>query len=180
MKALLINDAKRVAVLPARHLLQERSESSARNNVAAVVGRSAELRSAPPPPRSPAIRVYFNAQEATTQILQRVDERDGLHAIAVDLGATGDLDVTATDLLSELYSELQRREITLLLAQVKGIVRDRMRRTGLMAILGEDHVHATLASAVAAATPTPDGTVTRDAPALGGTGGSDGIVEIEA
>lgn len=35
-------------------------------------------------------------------ILQRVDERDGSHAIAVDLGATGDLDVTAIDLMSEL------------------------------------------------------------------------------
>lgn len=122
---------------------------------------------------------YFNAQEASTQILQRVDEREGVHAIAVDLGATGDLDVTATDLLSELYGELLRRGISLQLAQVKGIVRDRLRRTGLMAILGEDHVHATLAMAVAAATSTPDGNVTPDAPALSGTGDSDGTIEIE-
>ena len=96
---------------------------------------------------------YFNAQEATTQILARIDEREGIRAIALDIGATGDLDVTATDLLAELYGELQRRNIALLLAQVKGTVRDRMRRTGLMKILGEDHVYPTLPAAMAAAMP---------------------------
>jgi sulfate permease, SulP family len=110
---------------------------------------------------------YFNAQEATTQILHRVDQRDGIHVIAMDLGATGDLDVTATDLLAELYGELQRRGITLLLAQVKGTVRDRMRRTGLMAVLGEDHVHPTLAMAVAAAASMVTGTAPSDALDLG-------------
>lgn len=109
---------------------------------------------------------YFNALEATTQVLQRVDERDGIRAIAVDLGATGDLDVTATDLLAELYGELQRRGISLQLAQVKGTVRDRLRRTGLMAVLAEDHVHATLAMAVSAATAGPDRTAAPDAAAL--------------
>jgi high affinity sulfate transporter 1 len=94
---------------------------------------------------------FFNAQEATTQILERVDQRPGIKVVAVDMGATGDLDVTSIDLLSELFGELRRREITLLLAQVKGMVRDRMRRTGLMDVLGEDHVHATLPAAVAAA-----------------------------
>jgi hypothetical protein len=47
-------------------------------------------------------------------------------------------------------------------AQVNRTVRDRTRRTGLMAVLGDDHVHATLAMAVAAATSTPDGNVSPD------------------
>ena len=93
---------------------------------------------------------FFNAQEATDQILGRVDEGEGIRAVVVDIGATGDLDVTACDLLAELLDELKRRDITLVLAQVKGTVRDRLRRTGLMDLLGEDHVHPTLAAAVAA------------------------------
>ncbi len=107
---------------------------------------------------------YFNAQEATTQVLRLVEERGAVRAVALDLGATGDLDVTATDLLSELYGELGRREIELLLAQVKGAVRDRLRRTGLMAILGEDHVYPTIAMAVAAANSSVIGTTPSDAP----------------
>jgi sulfate permease, SulP family len=123
---------------------------------------------------------YFNAQEATTQILQRVDERDGIHTVAVDLGATGDLDVTATDLMSELYGELQRRGIVLRLAQIKGIVRDRMRRTGLMAVLGEEQVYPNLAMAVAAATSTRDETTPSDSPALGEAVDGDDTVEVKA
>jgi MFS superfamily sulfate permease-like transporter len=94
---------------------------------------------------------YFNAQEATNQVLARVGEREGIRAVAVDVGATGDLDVTATDLLSELFGELKRQGIALRLAQVKGSVRDRMRRTGLMDAVGEDHIHPTIAAAVASA-----------------------------
>jgi high affinity sulfate transporter 1 len=123
---------------------------------------------------------YFNAQEATTQILARVDEREGIRAIAVDLGATGDLDVTATDLLAELYGELRRRHIALLLAQVKGTVRDRLRRTGLMAVLGEDHVYPTLSAAVAAATSIVNGTVNPDTPVPDERDVSDETLESEA
>jgi MFS superfamily sulfate permease-like transporter len=123
---------------------------------------------------------YFNAQEATTQILARVDEREGIRAIAVDLGATGDLDVTATDLLAELYGELQRRHIALLLAQVKGTVRDRLRRTGLMPVLGEDHVYPTLSAAVAAATSIVNGTVNPDTPVPNERDVSDETLEAEA
>jgi MFS superfamily sulfate permease-like transporter len=93
---------------------------------------------------------FFNAQVATDEILQLVTERPDVQVVVVDLGATGDLDVTATDLLGELVSELHLHDITLLLAQVKGLVRDRLRRTGLMGVLGEDHVHPSIAAAVGA------------------------------
>ena len=91
---------------------------------------------------------FFNAQEASEQILQQVDARPDVRAVALDLGATGDLDVTATDLLGETLAELRRRDILLVLVQVKGIVRDRLRRTGLMDVIGEENVHATMAEAV--------------------------------
>ena len=94
---------------------------------------------------------FFNAQEATTQVLAQVEKTKAIRAVVVDLGATGDLDVTATDLLAELHDELVRRGITVYLAHVKGTVRDRLRRTGLMTELGEERVYQTLVEAVAAA-----------------------------
>jgi high affinity sulfate transporter 1 len=91
---------------------------------------------------------FFNAQETSEQILHLVDAHPDVRAIAIDLGATSDLDVTATDLLGETLAELRRRGILLLLVHVKGIVRDRLRRTGLMDVIGEEHVHVSMASAV--------------------------------
>ena len=58
--------------------------------------------------------------------------------LIVDIGATGDLDTTTSDALNELVTRLQEDHVELLLAQVKGQVRDRMRRSGLMDAIGED------------------------------------------
>jgi MFS superfamily sulfate permease-like transporter len=94
---------------------------------------------------------FFNAQEATSRIIELVEAAPEIRAVVVGLGATGDLDVTATDLLSELMGELGRRGVELHLAQVKGPVRDRLRRTGLLGVLEASHVHLSLAAAVEAA-----------------------------
>jgi SulP family sulfate permease len=68
--------------------------------------------------------------------------------VVIDLGATSDLDVTTADMLFELLDELGTREIEVLLAQVKGSVRDRMRKTGLMARVGEDRLYLSVELAV--------------------------------
>jgi len=59
-----------------------------------------------------------------------------------------DVDVTTADMLVDLVAELRARSVEILLAQVKGTVRDRLRRTGLMAELGEDRVYLSVGSAV--------------------------------
>ncbi len=93
---------------------------------------------------------FFNANVAREQILAMVDRLQVRpRTLVIDIGATSDLDVTSTDMLRELLVDLQERSIELLLAQVKGKVRDRMERTGLMGELGEDRIHTTIASAVA-------------------------------
>ena len=66
----------------------------------------------------------------------------------IDLAATADLDVTTTDMLFSLVADLRSRSIEVMLAQVKGSVRDRLRKTGLMAELGEDQVHLSVGVAV--------------------------------
>ena len=92
---------------------------------------------------------FFNANVAMDQILDLVAARDPApHGILIDLAATADLDVTTTDMLFELVSDLEARSIEVLLAQVKGSVRDRLHRTGLMAQIGEDRLYLSLGSAV--------------------------------
>ena len=92
---------------------------------------------------------FFNANVARTQI-EGLVEAGGpdVHGVLIDLAATADLDVTTTDMLFDLVRELHGRSIEVLLAQVKGSVRDRMRRTGLMDELTEDRVYLSVGSAV--------------------------------
>ena len=48
-----------------------------------------------------------------------------------------------------MHLELTSRGIDVRLAQVRGSVRDRMRRTGLMTTIGEDHCYLSVEAAVA-------------------------------
>ena len=105
---------------------------------------------------------YFNANVVDARILAEVAAAEPPPtAVVLDVGATADLDVTTADMLTELLHALADRDIRLYLAQAKGPVRERMRRTGLMDAVGEDHVLATVPRAVAAA-------------AAGGTNGATG------
>ncbi len=92
---------------------------------------------------------FFNANVAKGQILELVAARDPApRGILIDLAATADLDVTTTDMLFELISDLEGRSVEVMLAQVKGSVRDRLRRTGLMDRIGEDRLYLSVGSAV--------------------------------
>jgi SulP family sulfate permease len=109
---------------------------------------------AEPIPRLVIVRLdaplyFFNANVAKAEILeilagQEVEPR----GVLIDLAATADLDVTTTDMLFELVGDLRSRSIEVLVAQVKGTVRDRLRKTDLMAELGEDRVYLSVESAV--------------------------------
>ena len=54
------------------------------------------------------------------------------------------------DMLRDLYSDLRTNQIDLLFAQVRGSVRDRMRKTGLVEHVGEDHLYQSIDAAVQA------------------------------
>ena len=77
-------------------------------------------------------------------------------AVVLDIGATADLDVSTTDMLAALFADLHADGVDLRLSQARGTVRDRMRRTGLMATFGEDRCYLTTEGAVAAPLPDPD------------------------
>ena len=92
---------------------------------------------------------FFNANVAKAQILDLVAARDPApRGILIDLAATADLDVTTTDMLFELVADLEERSIEPMLAQVKGSVRDRMRRTGLMERIGDDRLYLSMGAGV--------------------------------
>jgi len=92
---------------------------------------------------------FFNANVARTQILELVAARQPApHGVLIDLAATADLDVTSADMLAELVSDLQARDVEVLLAQVKGAVRDRLRKMGLMAEIGEERVYLSVGAGV--------------------------------
>jgi SulP family sulfate permease len=92
---------------------------------------------------------FFNANVAKIQILDLVAARVPTpRGVLIDLAATADLDVTTTDMLFDLVGDLHGRSVEVLLAQVKGSVRDRLRKTGLMAVIGEHRIYLSTNSAV--------------------------------
>ena len=93
---------------------------------------------------------FVNADVAKDQVMALVRrQRKAPGALVLDIGATADLDVATTDMLAALHTDLREAGIELRLAQVRGSVRDRMRRTGLMATIGEDHCFMSDEAAVA-------------------------------
>ena len=92
---------------------------------------------------------FFNANVARAQILDLVAAaQPPPHGVLIDLAATADLDVTTADMLLALVRDLRARSIEVLLAQVKGPVRDRMSKTPLMAEIGQDRIYLSVGSGV--------------------------------
>jgi sulfate permease, SulP family len=94
---------------------------------------------------------FVNADVAKDQIIALIRAHSiPPSALVLDISATADLDVATTDMLASLVADLREREVELRLAQVRGSVRDRMRRTGLMDLVGEDHCYLSDEAAIAA------------------------------
>jgi SulP family sulfate permease len=99
---------------------------------------------------------FVNADVAKDQIMALIRGRPTVPgALVLDIGATADLDVATTDMLAILFEDVGGGGTDLRLAQVRGPVRDRMRRTGLMGIIGEERCYLSIEAAVAAPLPGP-------------------------
>jgi MFS superfamily sulfate permease-like transporter len=93
---------------------------------------------------------FFNANVARSQILGLLDgEADAPRVVVLDIGATADVDVTTTDTIAQLVTDLEQRHVSLALAQAKGKVRERLARTGLLDRIAGEHIHLSVAEAVA-------------------------------
>jgi SulP family sulfate permease len=92
---------------------------------------------------------FFNAEVARKEIRDLIAAREPRpRAVILDIGASGDIDLTAGDMLRELLNDLHAEHVDLLLAQARGPVRDRLRKGGLMGLIGEDHLYVSVATAV--------------------------------
>ena len=92
---------------------------------------------------------FFNSNTTRMQVLDLVEGGDPpTRAVILDLSASADLDVTTCDGLGALVTTLKEAEIELYLAQVRGAVRDRLRVSGLMEVIGERQLFASVADAV--------------------------------
>jgi sulfate permease, SulP family len=92
---------------------------------------------------------FLNANVARGQILDLVRTSDPPpNAVLFDLAASADLDVASLDMLRNLVREVEEAGSDVLLAQVRGGVRDRLRKSGIMAEIGEKRVCRSVAAAV--------------------------------
>ncbi len=72
-------------------------------------------------------------------VLGMVDAAPGTRVVVLDMEATNQMDTTSADALADLLRVLRRREIDLYLVRLMWEVRKTLRRSGLMAELGEGH-----------------------------------------
>jgi sulfate permease, SulP family len=92
---------------------------------------------------------YANASLVRDRIKWLVGASDAVPtAVILEAGANADLDITSAEMLEELARSLESVGIGFGLADVRQPVVEMLRRTGLLATIGEDHVYHTVDEAV--------------------------------
>lgn len=94
---------------------------------------------------------FANAENFRRRALAALDaEPEPPRWFLLNAEANVEIDSTAAETLEALHAELGRRGIVLALARVKQDLRDDLRRAGLLELVGEERIFATLPTAVAA------------------------------
>ena len=92
---------------------------------------------------------YANALTIRDRVKAMVDELElPPRAVILDFSAQDQLDLTSVNMLSSLVKELQGKGIAVYVAEVHAPVLERARHSGLLDLLGEDHVFPTVDTAV--------------------------------
>ncbi|MFW2381069.1 MAG: SulP family inorganic anion transporter [Acidimicrobiales bacterium] len=93
---------------------------------------------------------FVNAVNVKKLVLSHVAEiTDEPRTLVLDASGINDLDATGAEMLHELLSEVNQQDVTLLLTDVKGPVRDVLRDAGIWDELG-DHIHTSTNDALIA------------------------------
>ena len=94
---------------------------------------------------------FANAEDFVAKLRAEVDGRSPRPAwVLINMEANAEVDITALDAFDRAVQHFQREGIIVALARVKHEVLDDLRRQGLLARIGEDHVFPTLPTAVQA------------------------------
>jgi SulP family sulfate permease len=92
---------------------------------------------------------YANALTVRDQIKTMIEEaKTQPRALLIDLGAQDQLDLTSAEVLKGLVKELQGKRIAVYMADTHVPVLEFSRRTGLIELIGEDHIFPTVDAAV--------------------------------
>lgn len=91
---------------------------------------------------------FLNANVACSQMMALIDAKQPPKAVLINLGASSDLDIASLDMLKTFVLDLEEMGIAVLLAQVRGGVHDRLRRSGILDVIGEKRVYLSVAAAV--------------------------------
>jgi high affinity sulfate transporter 1 len=92
---------------------------------------------------------FANAEMFKRQVLE-LAERPDVHWVVITAEPITDVDVTGAEALRSLLDVLERRRIVLAFAGLKGPVRERLARAGLVDRVGEDRFYRTVGEAVKA------------------------------
>jgi high affinity sulfate transporter 1 len=92
---------------------------------------------------------FANANIARTQVLNLLASSEPpAKGVLLDIGSSNMLDITSLDMLKSLVSDLHDAHVEVLLAQVRGPVRDKLRVSGLMDRIGENNIFLSVDSGV--------------------------------
>ena len=92
---------------------------------------------------------FANAEAFKREVLTLAD-RPGVRWIVITAEPVTDVDVTGVEAVSSVLDELDKRQIVLAFAELKGPVRDRLARSGLVDRIGRDRFYRTVGEAVKA------------------------------
>ncbi len=115
---------------------------------------------------------WVTAAPIQDSILAEVESAPGTRALVLDMEATNQMDTTSVDALADLLDSLRKRDIDLYLVRVMWPVRKLLRRSGLMAELGEDHMWHSISQGVREARREHG---LKHVPAPGGVTGADDV-----
>ena len=92
---------------------------------------------------------FANAEAFKREVLALAD-RPGVRWIVITAEPVTDVDVTGAEAISSVLDELDKRRVVLAFAELKGPVRDRLARSGLVERIGRERFYRTVGEAVKA------------------------------
>jgi MFS superfamily sulfate permease-like transporter len=91
---------------------------------------------------------FANAEVFKQNLLEAIARSEGIRRVVVAAEPITDIDTTAADVLSELLDALDSEGIEFGFAELKGPVKDDLRRYGLYDRIGDHRFYPTIGSAV--------------------------------
>jgi SulP family sulfate permease len=92
---------------------------------------------------------YANALTVRERAKALLDEtQPPPHAVILDSAGQDSMDITSADMLKGLLTELKDKGVAIYVVELHGTIREFIQRTGIMELIGEDHIFPTVDAAV--------------------------------